>query len=57
MRTYLEADILLYVETRCDLLRAEGAEAGRLDPEAKWEDNRRWSGTSKQVRTRKPFEP
>ncbi len=29
----------------------------RLDAEPDWEDNTGWSGTSKQVRTRKPFEP
>jgi hypothetical protein len=29
----------------------------RLDAGPEWEDNTGWSGTSKQVRTRKPFEP
>jgi hypothetical protein len=29
----------------------------RLDAGPEWEDNTAWSGTSKQVRTRKPFEP
>ena len=29
----------------------------QLDAGPEWEDNTGWSGTSKQVRTRKPFEP
>jgi hypothetical protein len=28
-----------------------------LDAGPEWEDNTGWSGTSKQVRSRKPFEP
>jgi len=30
---------------------------GALDVRGQWEDNTGWSGTSKQVRTRTPFEP
>ena len=32
-------------------------EAGGLDARGEWEDNTGWSGTSRQVRTRTPFEP
>jgi hypothetical protein len=28
-----------------------------LDVRGQWEDNTQWSGTSRQVRTRTPYEP
>jgi hypothetical protein len=36
---------------------AELAFPASLDVRGEWEDNREWSGTSRQVRTRTPFEP